>query len=117
MLTLIVLKIELSSFLYSYLAMCVCARACVFSSQILAHIRIKTKKTNCRVHACMLQLDDVMRIDRKIAQARYMYTYTFTFISLLHDDQSTEMQTKAFLSCFMSTYVRLSHLISLSLSL
>ena len=64
------------------------------------------------------QLDDVMRIDRKIAQARYMYTYTFTFISrLLHDDQSTEMQTKAlfFSSLLLMLYVNLSVIVTLHL--
>ena len=44
----------------------------------------------------MLQLCDVTRIDRKIAQARYMYTYACAFISILHDDQLTEMQTSSF---------------------
>ena len=50
----------------------------------------------------MLQLRDVTRIDREIAQARYSQTVARAFISVLHDDQSSEMQTSSFAFCLSS---------------
>ena len=70
-------------------------------------LRLTKTKTSCHAQVCMLQLYDVTRIDRKMTQAaRYMYTYTLTFISIPHDDQSSDIQTSSFfLYLFLSSFV------------
>jgi hypothetical protein len=107
------------SFIWVYACLPACVCVCVLVSNTCTHthtfiyeLRLTKKKTSCHTHACMLQLCDVTRIDRKIAQARYMYTYTLTFISILHDDQSTEIQTSSFAFCLFVITIDLSMIVT-----